>query len=291
MAYMKIQNLYKDQDILLFKEAYAMEKIHGTSAHIAWNGSDIRFFSGGEPHDRFVSIFDQESLLSGFKELGHEKIIVYGEAYGGKQQGMSAIYGKELKFIVFDIKIDTSWLSVSDMHQIASDNLKLEVVDYVKITTDLDKIDYERDRPSVQAMRNGCGDDKPREGIILRPLIEVTKNSGNRIIAKHKQDKFSERATPQKIVNPDKLEVLSLANDIANEWVTEMRLSHVLDKLGNLGIEDTPTVIKAMIEDVLIEAEGEIEDSKEARRAIGSRAAKLFKQRLVDKLKKGTLND
>ena len=34
MAYMHIDNLYKNQEVLLFKECYAMEKIHGTSAHI-----------------------------------------------------------------------------------------------------------------------------------------------------------------------------------------------------------------------------------------------------------------
>ena len=32
MSYMHIDNLYKNQDILLFKECYALEKIHGTSA-------------------------------------------------------------------------------------------------------------------------------------------------------------------------------------------------------------------------------------------------------------------
>jgi hypothetical protein len=30
MGYLHIDNLYKSQDILLFKRCYALEKIHGT---------------------------------------------------------------------------------------------------------------------------------------------------------------------------------------------------------------------------------------------------------------------
>jgi hypothetical protein len=34
MGYAHINNLYKDQEILIFKHVWALEKIHGTSAHI-----------------------------------------------------------------------------------------------------------------------------------------------------------------------------------------------------------------------------------------------------------------
>ena len=34
MSYLHIQNLYKDPRILMLREVYALEKIHGTSAHI-----------------------------------------------------------------------------------------------------------------------------------------------------------------------------------------------------------------------------------------------------------------
>jgi len=32
MGYLNIDNLYKAQEVLMFRECYAMEKIHGTSA-------------------------------------------------------------------------------------------------------------------------------------------------------------------------------------------------------------------------------------------------------------------
>ena len=54
MAYMHIDNLYKAQEILAFKECYALEKIHGTSAHIYWSGETLRLFAGGVSHEGFV---------------------------------------------------------------------------------------------------------------------------------------------------------------------------------------------------------------------------------------------
>ena len=58
MAYLHIDNLYKNQDILLFKECYALEKIHGTSAHISFDGSEVKYFSGGEKYEKFVADFN-----------------------------------------------------------------------------------------------------------------------------------------------------------------------------------------------------------------------------------------
>ncbi len=34
MGYLHIDNLYKNQTIRLFRECYALEKVHGTSAHV-----------------------------------------------------------------------------------------------------------------------------------------------------------------------------------------------------------------------------------------------------------------
>ena len=63
MGYYSIDNLYKNQDIFLFKECYAMEKIHGTSAHIGVRDEKIRFFSGGVPPEELVKLFDVNRLL------------------------------------------------------------------------------------------------------------------------------------------------------------------------------------------------------------------------------------
>ncbi len=284
MGYMNMDNLYKNQDILLFKECYALEKIHGTSAHIRWADNMVHFFSGGEKRENFIALFDADKLAEGFKAIGRDTVIINGEAYGGKQQGMSDTYGKQLKFIVFEVNIGGNWLSVPEAEQIAI-GLGLEFVHYKKITTDLQSIDAERDADSVQAVRNGMGEGKKREGVVLRPLIELRKNNGARIICKHKREDFRETKKQREVTDPAKLEVLKEAQAIAEEWVTEMRLTHVLDAFPDATIENTPDVIRAMIADVLKESVGEIVDSKEARKAIGSRTAQMFKKRFQDSLK------
>lgn len=293
MSYLHIANLYKDQTILLLRECYALEKVHGTSAHVSLRllpmqeasggpSAAIQFFSGGESHERFKSLFDEERLRAAFLTLGQGSLTIYGEAYGGKQQGMRDVYGAELRFIVFDIKAGDVWLSVPEADQIAA-TFGLEFVPYARIATDLASIDAERDRPSEVAVRRGCGVQK-REGVVLRPVVELTLSTGERVICKHKQDDFRERATPQKIVDSAKLAVLTAAEEIAREWVTPMRLAHVLDKLPGAGIEQMAAVIKAMVADVYREAAGEIVESREASAAIGKRTALLFKERLKNSL-------
>lgn len=285
MGCLHIDNLYKSQDILMFKEVFAMEKCHGTSAHIGWKEGKVSFFSGGEKHANFVALFNEKELTEKFQAQAIEQCTVYGEAYGGKQQGMSHTYGKQLKFIVFDIKIGDSWLSVPQAEEITK-ALGLEFVPYRKISTDLAEIDKERDADSVIAVRNGITEPKIREGIVLRPLVELIKNNGNRVIAKHKRDEFAERATPQKVVDQAKLKVLQEANAIAEEWVTLERLKHVLDKLPpETNVENTGDVIKAMVGDIIREAKGEIVESHEANKAIGKKTALMFKAYLNQKMR------
>ncbi|MFA5234063.1 MAG: RNA ligase family protein [Sulfurimonas sp.] len=256
-----------------------MEKIHGSSSHISWKDNKLNFFSGGEKHETFIKIFNQEELAMKFTELGVSSAIVNGEVYGGKCQGMSATYGKEMKFVAFDVRIDEKWLSVPQADDFVK-SLGLEFVDYVKISTDLTAIDAARDADSVQAVRNGCGEGKKREGVVLRPLIELTKNNGARIIAKHKRDEFRERTTPQKVVDLATLKILSDAKEISEEWTTSMRLTHVLDKLGNpTEISQIGNVIKAMVADIEREAADEIVFNKAVAKAIGTKTVELFKER------------
>lgn len=279
MGYLSIDNLYKNIDIMQFKECYAMEKIHGTSAHVRFKDGEVAFFAGGEKHEKFVALFDKEFLTKKFTEIFDCDVVVYGEAYGGKQQGMSATYGKELKFVVFDVKVGGIWLDVPNANDVAN-KLRLDFVHYKKIPTTIEAIDAERDAPSIQASLNILEHDKLREGIVLRPLVELIKSNGKRVISKHKRDEFKETKTKRE-VDPEKIRVLEEAKEIANEWVTPMRLEHVRDKLGNPDdISETGSVIKAMIEDVFREASGEIVESRTAQQAIGKACAILYKKRI-----------
>jgi hypothetical protein len=315
MAYMPhINNLYKDQELLMFKEAYALEKIHGTNAKIEYHPQtqELKFFSGGTKHETFVKLFDQEKLKADFVAMGilDRDITVFGESYGGKEQGMSHTYGTIAKFVVFDVKIGEFWLDVPKAEKVAKD-LGLEFVHYVKIPTDLTVLDAWRDAPSVQAIRNGISqlvpftehidganyvrsevlggviiNPKKREGIVLRPLIELRKNNGERLICKHKGDDFKETATPRPVVDPAKQKILEDAQSVADDFATPMRLQHVLDKLPGHCMEKMKEIIAAMVEDVNREGKDEFVASETVNKAIGKKTAILYKEYLKNQIGK-----
>lgn len=282
MSYLSINNLYKDKTILMFKECYALEKIHGTSAHLVWKSKEKRmhYCSGGSNGFAFMRLFDHDFLVSKFKELfPFSDVKVFGEAYGGSLLKMRHTYGEELRFVVFDVQVGELWLNVLNAEDVTN-KLGLEFVHYERISTELSDIDHQLNAPSVQAQRNGISIPKIREGIVLRPLIELTLNNGSRVIAKHKRPEFQETNTPRE-VNPERIQILEDANKIAEEWVTEMRLTHVLQKFTEpYSKKQIKEVIVAMIDDIFREASGEIVESQEAKSSIGKLTAKLFLNRI-----------
>ena len=289
MSYMHIQNLFKSQDVLLFKQVYCEEKIHGTSSHILWREGVVTLFAGGAKHESFVKIFDLEKIKNQFlMEFGvGMTVCIYGEAYGGNMQAMSATYGKEMKFIVFDVEVNGNFISVPKAHNVAT-KFGLEFVDYVLVDATIENLDKERMKESVQAIRNGCGPGHKREGIVIRPPIEVRGNNGERVMCKYKNDDFEERKTLQKIVDPSQVKVIEDAENIANEWVTYNRMKNILSHLKpeEIDISNLGNIIKTTIEDVIREASGEIVDSKEARKAISKKTVSIFKQILKENLQK-----
>ena len=278
MGYRKIQNLYKDIRILSFKECYALEKIHGTSAHIALKDGELRFFSGGATHESFVALFDEEKLKTEMIALGHPSVCIYGEAYGGKQQKMSHTYGKDLRFIGFEVKIGDEWQDVPTAEYITR-KIGLEFVAYNKGEATVEWLNEQRDLPSSEGIIR-VGEEKMREGIVIRPIEEVRDHRGNRIITKHKRDEFRETKTKRE-VDPEKMKKIGEANAVAEEWVTPMRLDHVLDKLPEKGeMKHVGSVIKAMQADVKAESEGEVIWSKAVEKAIGNKTVALYKKHI-----------
>lgn len=283
MGYRKIPNLYKDQTILMFRECYAMEKCHGTSSHIKWDGKKVHYFSGGEKYETFLSLWDDAFLTAKFTELfGEDTITIYGEAYGGKMQGMSHTYGKEPKFIAFEVQCGDSWRDVPIAEAICK-QFNIEFVPYCRTSTDVAVLDSLRDAPSEIAVRRGITEPKPREGIVLRPIIECYTHGGEcRVICKHKGVAFQERQHQPSVLDVDKQKILEDAEAIADEWVVAERLNHVLNQLGNpTELSDMGKVLAEMVNDIVVEGEGEFVDSKEVRRAISRKTAEMYKARVT----------
>jgi hypothetical protein len=292
MGYLHIRNLYQDPTILMFRRCYALEKIHGTSAHLTWRQETgaLHFHPGGGSAAKFEAMFYIPALKVALRDLVGKNCTINGEYYGGGGAAgmkMSATYGKVAKFIVFDITVlgadqegnpKDCVLSVPQADDLAT-KLGMEFVYWEEIEATTEAINAFRDADSVQAIRNGCGPGHKKEGVVVRPLIELTKNNGERIIVKHRRKEFAERQNgePEPGIDPERLKILEDAQAIADEWVVPRRLEHVRAKLApDLTIRDTGTVVRAMVEDVLREAAGEIVPSKEASAAIGRKAAELF---------------
>lgn len=289
MGYMKIENLYRNTDIMAFRECYALEKVHGTSAHVQWSNGKVTLFSGGETHAKFAALFDVDALAEKFAAQEHPEdavVRIHGEAYGGKQQGMRKTYGPDTCFIAFDVRIGDVWLDVPKAEAFCTE-FGIEFVPYEKVPTTKEALDAERDRDSIVAIRRGMGTGHIREGVVLRPPFEVRLNSGSRIISKHKRDEFRETRAPRDL-DPEKLAVLKDAEAIADEWCVPMRLQHVLGKLEvggtRLEMRDVPRVIEVMVNDIYTEGAGEIVKSKDAARAIGHKTVQLFKRHLQSRI-------
>jgi len=301
MGYAKIRNLYSDSTIIdVFSWVFVQEKIHGTSVYVGYIDGKLSFHSGGvQPHSSFVDLFNQEKLLKAFEELGHGPdvpIKIHGEAYGGKMQKMSHTYGPALKFVAFDVKIGDHWLGTDKADNVVR-KLGLEFVHWVKGPEKGEDIfafvDRWRDADSQQAIRNGMGSGKMREGIVIKAPVEVLLNNGERLMAKHKRSEFAEQKHPPKKVDPERQQRIDDAREVADEYVVDMRLEHVLDKLVavlkdensdeefKLGMQHTPLVIKSMVEDIRAEEGGSIEWTQEVSKEIGKRAAILYKARVM----------
>lgn len=281
MGYLHIPNLYRPEaaDLLLFSRLWSLEKIHGTSAHVTWRGGAVSLSPGGETAARFAALFDVADLRSRFAAAGHEDVVVYGEAYGGRQQAQAWRYGPDLRFAAFDVSVAVGerrgWLAAPAAAALCA-RLGLEFVHYELVPSDLASLDAQRDAPSVQARRNGVAGDQPREGVVLRPEVELFRGDGSRLIAKHKRHEERETRTPREVGDPAALAVVTDADAAAFEWVTDTRMEHVLDKVQPSGVRDTARVLDAMVEDVLREGEGMVVDTPALRKAIRARASRLF---------------
>lgn len=285
MGYLHISNAHRTSWIWDFKQVYAMEKIHGTSANISFKDQKLGFFPGCVKMETFVALFNQRDMAELLAAYGDD-VVVYGEAYGGSvQKNMSKIYGDQIRFVAFEVQMRGVWLNVPEADAVCQ-KLGIEFVHYRQVPATIEALDAERDADSVQSLRNLGVAGLKGEGIVIRPLTELTDSRGSRLIAKYKRPEFGETKTQHAIGKcQERIAALTQAQEIADEWVTEERLNHVLDQFRGADsepcVEMTRQVISAMLEDVRREGEGEIIWSKDAERAVCTRAAKIFKESLT----------
>jgi len=302
MGYRKITNFQIGHPLLLFKEVFSLEKIHGSSSHISLALNDkglweAKVSAGGIKHNDFIlmlntkykfstKVMDKITVITAGKDI--KTIGLYGEGYGGRCQNMADVYGP-LNFIIFEVVKDGRWCGVEEAAFFAN-QIGMPFVYFEKGPATLEWLDSQKNRPSEQAKRNGMGDNQISEGIVIRPPMELHDDNDGRLIAKHRKEIFRETKSARSLTE-EEVEALQDAKEIAEEWVVDHRLTHVLSALvakghTQLSMKDTLLVIETMQEDVRVEAGDQIAWSEAAGKAIGRKTAELFKKRV----KEGTTN-
>lgn len=282
MAYagLHILNLHdpRAQAILADAAAYALEKVDGTPAHLAWSGRALTVSSGAAPAAAFGALFDRPALEDAFwHAFGESSVTVYGEAFGASVQGLAGRYGPDLGFAPFDVRLARRWLDVPAAER-AARSVGVGFVPYELVPCTLVALDAARDAPSAVAAARGMGA-QPREGVILRPVVE-REERGLRVIAKHKRAEDRETASVR-AVDPAATRAYEDDRARAEEWMTPARLRHVLDHLAvSLGRpvtrRDTAAVLDAAWEDVAREGGDEVPATPSAVREVRRRASDLL---------------
>lgn len=171
------------------------EKIDGTNIRVMWDGHKITFGGRTERanipaylmnylNEKFINVETEELFEQTF---GEKEVILFGEGYGAKIQGVGASYRPDVSFILFDVLIGDNYQPRDRVEDIAK-MFDLEIVPIVYTGTIDGAIDYVRSNP-----KSTIGE-AMMEGVVGRPLVEMKDRCGNRMIVKIKYNDFKEFA-------------------------------------------------------------------------------------------------
>jgi ATP-dependent RNA circularization protein (DNA/RNA ligase family) len=171
---------------------YATEKVDGTNLNIVYDGNHIQYTGhtdktvwDPEVEEWIKSKFQTPEFEQICEQLfGEHEIKLCGELIGPKIQ--SNFYKLEdYKFILFDIHNNTTnaWWSREKVEQIAKE-LNLDIVPVIGETTDTLRgwVNYLHNYKFISKFNN----DVEIEGFVVRPLMEILKANGERVIYKIK---------------------------------------------------------------------------------------------------------
>lgn len=119
-----------------------------------------------------------------------EPVVLYGEGYGAGIQKGGGDYSPTKKFILFDAKVGSWWLSQENVNDVAS-KLGIEVVHhYGEMTLESATSMVKAGFPSALALNN-TGTMRAAEGLIGRPIEALFDKKGSRLIIKLKTKDFA----------------------------------------------------------------------------------------------------
>ena len=169
------------------------EKIDGTNIRIIWDGHKVEFKGRTEKAqipsfliNRLIELFGGEANEQIFEQnFGDKEVMLVGEGYGAKIQGVGGLYKDTQDFILFDVMIGGNYQSRDTVNDVAK-MFNIEVVPIVLEGTIQEGIDFMKSNP------NSTIGTAPMEGLVGRPKIELQDRCGNRVIVKIKWKDFKE---------------------------------------------------------------------------------------------------
>lgn len=307
--YPHIENIEEVPEVFELSEVIVTEKVHGSAARIGVIDGRLRLggrkleFTDIRPDTREGLCFIQWVLDTGLDKKvieafsGHD-VILYGEWHGSGtpkkgwpqvQKGIRYINGNDLR--IFDVKVDGKYVPQDEVASWAAKvGLKTMPILY-RGKPDMKIFDSLIDTMSRVGEENGIVDpENTIEGIVIRPPEFVWDEKRRPIMAKYKIGKWAERASAQKHPKtlPKERVVIPGASEFAKEFVTEMRLEHILDQLREAGIpidkSSLGEVMKRMGQDIKREGIGALGDAKLEWKDVSPFVTRLTKELFLKKI-------
>ena len=303
------------------------QKIHGSNfgIHCFANG-DIRFASRNKwlsPESSFYGFQTviTDEYLERIKEairdilekrgIDYERIIIFGELFGGslpgypKIKGISRVqkdilYAPDIHFWIFDIKIDDSYCDYNDYYQVL-DRFKLPYCPAIFEGSFEECLKYPiedviTDIPEKLGYEYICNDKEKKniwEGVVVKPTTE-TFFKGHRFLVKRKTENFTDRCKTK--------EVVEIGNEKQKELVEEI-IKYVNKNcfwgmLSKMGIDEEAAskcrnkvagaIVKDAIENWQSDTGKELPEHKKERRviisALNTAAFKIIQEELTVKV-------
>jgi len=166
------------------------EKIDGTNIRVLWNGRKLEFRGRTDRAqipkpllNKLNHHFTEERM---FKTFGLSEVCLYGEGYGHKIQSGKGYLSDSHDFILFDVYLNSRFLSYDSIVGIAESMQIDHVPVYGYMTLE------EAIKVTKEGFTSEISQDKNliAEGLILKPMFDLYDDKGARIIAKLKYKDF-----------------------------------------------------------------------------------------------------
>ena len=176
-------------EYLKYNDWIFTEKVDGTNIRVMFHEGKVTL--GGrtdgalipaELTNHLIEVFTVQELNNVFP-ISETRVCLYGEGYGAKIQKGGGNYSSTQRFVLFDVKIDNTFLDRDNVEDIAS-SLGIDCVPIVGTGTLPDAVEL------CKKGFNSTWGDFQAEGIVARPRVELQTKLGNRIITKVKCKDF-----------------------------------------------------------------------------------------------------